>query len=323
MLRATLVRLLQSFLEMHKNIIVAIVLILSAFNLQAQTEFATPKADTLILKNGLLGSNRFMYRYINVHYITNENGYYLDVFGDTSYLIFQNTGKKFEYKAAFYADINAKRPKKFPVSDTIKSFPIIVKFDSASGKIVELVNWKLFRDFIVSDYSRLVKYGKATAAEFEDYKRVYNQEPLVRYTVMTDISSIFGMCGDTIRTDAEYLQIKQLKSPYTGQDLFVMGKKKLNASGNPTAKNYVIVTENRADENVKPILFEEAQKLLASRTPAGETITQVKSVDLNSEGKFAYNHKLGRFFSVQLYDITELNGSARANNRYFDLLGVE
>ena len=173
--------------------------------------------DTLIVQSSLKQSKWFSYRVITQEYITNVNDFFLDLKLDTFYMVVRKTEKPFEYKLNYYQDEKFSQPVK--KNDPLLRSEYQIRFDAVSGKAVELLNWKAFRDQMLSDLSFQAANKLISSAEFEDYKQLLNSEQLVRKTVMHDITYVFSIYGDTIRTDAEYLKIKPVRSPMSGKYL--------------------------------------------------------------------------------------------------------
>lgn len=276
--------------------------------------------DTLIVQSSLKQSKWFSYRVITQEYITNVNDFFLDLKLDTFYMVVRKTEKPFEYKLNYYQDEKFSQPVK--KNDPLLRSEYHIRFDAVSGKAVELLNWKAFRDQMLSDLSFQAANKLISSAEFEDYKQLLNSEQLVRKTVMHDITYVFSMYGDTIRTDAEYLKIKPVRSPMSGKDYAILGSFTSEVPAG-TRNTIVFHARNKAGELEKPELMEEVKAYLYKTYPKDSPIPELTSVGLNSEMDWQYNRLQKQMLRISLSDVLAINGQSRGNIRTFDLWDKE
>lgn len=290
---------------------------LFAFNVSVCKVLA---GDTLIVQSSLKQSKWFSYRVITQEYITNVNDFFLDLKLDTFYMVVRKTEKPFEYKLNYYQDEKFSQPVK--KNDPLLRSEYHIRFDAVSGKAVELLNWKAFRDQMLSDLSFQAANKLISSAEFEDYKQLLNSEQLVRKTVMHDITYVFSMYGDTIRTDAEYLKIKPVRSPMSGKDYAILGSFTSEVPAG-TRNTIVFHARNKAGELEKPELMEEVKAYLYKTYPKDSPIPELTSVGLNSEMDWQYNRLQKQMLRISLSDVLAINGQSRGNIRTFDLWDKE
>ena len=276
--------------------------------------------DTLIVQSSLKQTKWFSYRVITQEYITNVNDFFLDLKLDTFYMVVRKTEKPFEYKLNYYQDEKFSQPVK--KNDPLLRSEYHIRFDAVSGKAVELLNWKAFRDQMLSDLSFQAANKLISSAEFEDYKQLLNSEQLVRKTVMHDITYVFSMYGDTIRTDAEYLKIKPVRSPMSGKDYAILGSFTSEVPAG-TRNTIVFHARNKAGELEKPELMEEVKAYLYKTYPKDSPIPELTSVGLNSEMDWQYNRLQKQMLRISLSDVLAINGQSRGNIRTFDLWDKE
>jgi hypothetical protein len=276
--------------------------------------------DTLIVKSSLNEGKWFSYRVITQEYITNVNDFFLDLKLDTFYMVARKTEKPFEYKINYYQDEKFSQPVK--KNDPLLRSEYHIRFDAVSGKAVELLNWKVFRDQMLSDLSFQAANKLISSAEFEDYKQLLNSEQLVRKTVMHDITYVFSIYGDTILTDAEYLKIKPVRSPMSGKDYAILGSFTSEVPAG-TRNTIVFHARNKAGELEKPELMEEVKAYLYKTYPKDSPIPELTSVGLNSEMDWQYNRLQKQMLRISLSDVLAINGQSRGNIRTFDLWDKE
>jgi hypothetical protein len=276
--------------------------------------------DTLIVQSSLKQSKWFSYRVITQEYITNVNDFFLDLKLDTFFMVVRSTGKPFEYKLNYYQDEKYTQPVK--KNDPLLKSEYIIRFDPISGKAVELLNWKTFRDQMLSDLSFQAANKLISSSEFDEYKQLLNSEPWMRKTVMHDITYVFSIYGDTIRTDAEYLKIKPVRSPMSGKDYAILGSftSELPAG---TRNTVVFHARNKAGELEKPELMEEVKAYMFKTYPKDSPLPELTAVGLNSEMDWQYNRIQRQMLRISIADVLAINGQSRGNIRTFDLWDKE
>ena len=274
--------------------------------------------DTIYPISNLCQKKSFTYRLVKSEYIDNGNNYFVANTLDTVFLIFENTGKPYQYKVKTTIDEYGKMP--VPNADTLRRIQAEIDF-APSGKVKYLRNWKVYRDLMVSFYSVQVRQGIITSDEFNELKDSVNKEITVRRMAISEISNMFSLCGDTFNSDIELLRVKAVRSPISDKDYFILGN--LTTARMPGTKNSVLFKAiNTAGPDEKKELMLEAKAYLRSKTPAGEPVTDLKSVGLNSEQEFQYNIAQGRFLRITLADVLALGMSSRGNVRTFQLWDI-
>ena len=276
--------------------------------------------DSMIVKSMLHRTQWFSYRLITQEYITNVNDYFLDLKIDTIFMQFKNTGKKGEFALAYFADEQFTRP--VAKNDPLLRSKYVIRFDSVTGKATYLVNWKEFRDQLMSDLSFQANNKLISSSEFDEYKSLLNSEQTVRKTVMHDITYLFSICGDTVRMDAEYMRIKPVRSPMSGKDYMVLGS--FTTEKPEGAKNTILFHgRNKAGALEKPQLMEEVKAYLYKTYPKDSPVPELTAVGLNSEMDWQYNKLQQLMLRVSLSDVLSINGQSRGFIRYFDLWDKE
>lgn len=274
--------------------------------------------DTIYPTSNLCYKKSFTYRLVTSEYLDNGNNYFIASTVDTTYLIFENTGVPRVFKMKTAMDEAGKI--KVPNQDSLHRIVPEIEF-APNGSIKQIRNWKVYRDLIISYYSAQVRANEITSSEFKELRDTVNHEHVVRRMVLNDVNCLFYLSGDTFRTDVEYIRLKAVRSPLSDQDYLFKGK--LTAGRMPGTKNsFIIHAENRAEENEKPLLMEEAKAYLRKRTPAGEPVSEIKSVGLNSEQDYQYNLAQGRMMRVTFSDVLALDMSSRGNIRTFTLWDI-
>lgn len=281
------------------------------------------QSDSVRLPNALVGKSHFVYRLIRQEYITNENDFFLDAKIDTVYLHFHRLGSNDSqalYRLQYALNDN---PSALTITDSWipgDTAELILGF-SETGSMVELVNWKRFRDQLASSFSKQVQAGLMTGEEFEDKRRTLNQEPIVRRLVAEDIQYAFHLSGDTVILGAEYLRVKPVRSPFTGEDYYLRGN--LKAEAVLGTRSLLIKASNRAESEEKQWLMQECRDYLASQGGQdGAPLTELKGVGLNSEQEFYYAPSDSVFYRIQLCDVLVINNQSRGNIRQWDLWDV-
>jgi hypothetical protein len=293
-----------------KSIAATFILFTCSVNLWAQDD----SAEVVMPLNQVSGLRSFTYRLITQEYLANDNGYLLGVKVDTAFVKFTRTEKPMVYRA-----IKSRSEDKFvPVisQDTFQKMALDIEFQP-SGKVKQLVNWKVFRDIFVSSAAGQVRAGIMSSEEFEKYKSEFNNESYVRRLVMEDLNYLFYLCGDTFNTSIEYLRLKTVRSPFSGFDYYFQGNLKLEKPMG-SKNTFIFNAQNKAGADEKPKLMEEAQEYLRQTVPEGEPVSEIKGVGLNSEQSIVYNRMQKRITSATLSDVVTLDMSARGNIRTFD-----
>ncbi len=283
---------------------------------QAQTS-----SDSVWLRNRAVGQSSFVYRLIRQEYITNENDYFLDAKIDTAYIHFQRMGPVTDtgsvYRVLFAHNDDPKkliRCDSWIPGDTAE---LIVSFNTG-GKVTHLVNWKRFRDALASSMSKQVQAGLISGAEFEEKRQTLNQEAIVRRLVMEDIQYVFHLSGDTTLIDAEYLRVKPVRSPFSGEDYYLRGSMKVKAI--PGSSSLLLSAANRAESEEKQWLMQECKAyMLEQGGQDAAPLTELKGVGLNSEQEFHYEPSQRLFYRVILSDVLVINNQSRGNIRQWDL----
>lgn len=273
--------------------------------------------DSLRFVNHIYNTKSFVYKMTNYRYLSNENGFLLDVYNDTQFLVFSNTGTKGEFQLKYYKDADYKRVKRFS-GDTLKNIPPVIRFDS-TGAIQGLSNWKTYRDIIVSDLSYKSKKGYLSGDDFNSYKDFYNQEINVRMAVLEEIIYMFSVVDDTFRTDAKYIRMRQMKSPFTKTPYFIQGSLEVMQL-NENKSLYKIEQKHRAGAEEKQHLRQEAQDEMKKRAKPGDPVQEITGVEVNSEYSYYYNVKQQIFTKINLSDVIVLNNQANGNIRDYILL---
>ena len=258
----------------------------------------------------------FMFRRVAQEYIANENGFLLDVKLDTAFLIFNRSNEDTTvFTGNYFDDDDGQKP--FKKSNDIEKLPLEIRL-SSNGKIGELVNWKIFRDYFVSSLSKQAQAELITPAYFREQKEVLNKEAVIRLLVMEDLFYLFDIYGDTVDLNLTYLRVKGLKSPFSGKKLQVLGNLSIERVDG-AANTLRFKAQNKADGPVKQQLMDEAIRYLKAKEQDKYSSTQILNVGLNSEQEFDYNLKAKCLMKATLSDVVVLNLQSRGNVRVYQL----
>ncbi len=280
---------------------------------------STISSDTLFPSSSLHKSKRFVFQLITQEYITNENSFYLDAKSDTCFIIFETTPTLNTMGMAYFDDEFGKKP--WSKASSVQGMPFQLRF-SNKGRIVELVNWKDFRDLLTSSISKQAKAKIISSSEFDQQKNLFNQESIVRRLVMEDINYLFDLSEDSLREDAEYLRIKPVRSPFSGEDIFIRGT--LNTLRPEGTKNTVkIFTKNIAGPAEKPILLQECEEYQLKNTDGQQPNSEIQRVGLNNEIEYQYNTAQKAMVRAVFSDIMSINFQSRGNIRIYTLWDIE
>ena len=258
----------------------------------------------------------FMFRRVAQEYIANENGFLLDVKLDTAFLIFNRSNEDTTvFTGNYFDDDDGQKP--FKKANDIEKLPLEIRL-SPNGKIGELVNWKIFRDYFVSSLSKQAQAELITPAYFREQKEVLNKEAVIRLLVMEDLFYLFDIYGDTVDLNLTYLRVKGLKSPFSGKKLQVLGNLSIERVDG-AANTLRFKAQNKADGPVKKQLMDEAIRYLKAKEQDKYSSTQILNVGLNSEQEFDYNLKAKCLMKATLSDVVVLNLQSRGNVRVYQL----
>jgi len=273
-----------------------------------------------IVENDILSHKKVVFQRIQQQYLTNENQYVLDLKIDTSYLILtKNSKNPMEYSAAYFANETGTKP--FPKSNDIEKIPLELKFNK-QGKIVQLLNWKVFRDEFLKGISNQVRANLMTISDFEYNKSRLNNEAVIRRMAMEDIGYLFSLNGDTFTEEIEYLRVKAVRSPFTSQDFQILGSLKFEKPAG-TKNTLLFKAQNKAGKQEKIELLQQCKEYLETNNKERVFQTEITAVGLNSEQEFTYNTAQKRMLLVKFSDVLSINMQARGNIRAFKLFDFE
>ena len=273
------------------------------------------KPDTLYPVSNLVKDRRFVYQLITQEYITNENDYFLDIKLDTCYLIFTAMEGERLFKMGYYADEFG--AKAWPRANGLQLLPFEIRFNER-GAVDELVNWKIHRDAIMSSLSTQVQNKVITAEEFDVQRLKLNNEKIMRRLAMEDLMYLFELSDDSIREDGEYIRIKPVRSPFSGEDIYLQGN--LVTERLPGTKNSVkFLTKNAAGVHEKPILLAECNEYALAASDGQQPISEIQRVGLNNEVEYQYNLVQKVMSRVIFADVLAINFQSRGNIRTYSL----
>ena len=270
-----------------------------------------PKLE--IITSGLTTYKTIVYQRITQQYITNENQFFLDVKLDTSYIIIKKHPEYYSVK--FSGDDKGKTPAKNLTAVEKKEWQITF---NKQGEIETLNNWKEFRDLFVSSLSVQVRENLINSTLFAERKEQFNNADEVKKLVLGDIHYLFLPYGDTFDLNVKYLRVKQVKDPFTQEDIEILGD--YYAEYKEGSINTVnIFAHNQAGPDQKPLLLQECREYLISRNNTKEPTTEVQSVGLNSVQEYRYNKLKKAFMWVTFSDVLTINLQSRGNLRTYRL----
>jgi hypothetical protein len=272
------------------------------------------------VNSDILTHKKVVFQRIVQQYITNENQYILEAKSDTTYLIFNRDSiDKMMYHAAYFTDPLGKN--RYVNTNAIEKKSLKIKFNK-KGKIVQLLNWKEFRDEFVSGFSVNVGANQMTSEEFEINKNRVNNEAVIRRMAMEDIGYMFALNGDTFAEDIEYLRVKAVRDPFSSEDIQLLGNLKMTKPVG-TKNTIVFNAVNKAGPKEKQVLMEECREYLEKNNTDKTAQTELKGVSLNSEQEYTYNAAQKRMLKVTFSDVLVINFQSRGNIRYFTLIDFE
>ncbi len=283
---------------------------------QASAGMAETTTDTLYPVSAIFNKQKFVYQLITQEYITNENDFFLDVKLDTCFLIFSRTEGVNTFDMGYYGDAMGGKPWK--KANSIQQQPLQVKFNSR-GAVEELVNWPIFRDALLSGISKQAIANLISSEKFDEERMRLNSEKIIRRLVMEDINYLFDLCDDTIREDGEYIRVKPVRSPFSGEDMYLQGN--LTTERPAGTKNTVkIFTKNAAGVYEKPILLEECNEYAKAAAANGsEPLSEIQRVGLNNEVEYQYNSAKKIISRAIFSDVLAINFQSRGNIRTYTL----
>ena len=283
---------------------------------QASAGMAETTTDTLYPVSTIFNKQKFVYQLITQEYITNENDFFLDVKLDTCFLIFSRTEGVNTFDMGYYGDAMGSKPWK--KANSIQQQPLQVKFNSR-GAVEELVNWPIFRDALLSGISKQAIANLISSEKFDEERMRLNSEKIIRRLVMEDINYLFDLCDDTIREDGEYIRVKPVRSPFSGEDMYLQGN--LTTERPAGTKNTVkIFTKNAAGVYEKPILLEECNEYAKAAAANGsEPLSEIQRVGLNNEVEYQYNSAKKIISRAIFSDVLAINFQSRGNIRTYTL----
>jgi len=283
---------------------------------QASAGMAETKPDTLYPVSTIFNKQKFVYQLITQEYITNENDFFLDVKVDTCFLIFSRTEGVNTFEMGYYGDAMGDKPWKN--ANSIQQQPLQMKFNSR-GAVEELVNWTIFRDALLSGISKQATANLISSEKFDEERMRLNSEKIIRRLVMEDINYLFDLCDDTIREDGEYIRVKPVRSPFSGEDMYLQGN--LTTERPAGTKNTVkIFTKNAAGVYEKPILLEECNEYAKAAAANGsEPLSEIQRVGLNNEVEYQYNSAKKIISRAIFSDVLAINFQSRGNIRTYTL----
>ena len=283
---------------------------------QASAGMAETKPDTLYPVSTIFNKQKFVYQLITQEYITNENDFFLDVKLDTCFLIFSRTEGVNTFEMGYYGDATGGKPWK--KANSIQQQSLQVKFNSR-GAVEELVNWTIFRDALLSGISKQATANLISSEKFDEERMRLNSEKIIRRLVMEDINYLFDLCDDTIREDGEYIRVKPVRSPFSGEDMYLQGN--LITERPAGTKNTVkIFTKNAAGIYEKPILLEECNEYVKAAAANGsEPLSEIQRVGLNNEVEYQYNSAKKIISRAIFSDVLAINFQSRGNIRTYTL----
>jgi hypothetical protein len=283
---------------------------------QASAGIQVTNTDTLYPVSTIFNKQNFVYQLITQEYITNENDFFLDVKLDTCFLIFSRTVGVNTFEMGYYGDATGGKPWKN--ANSIQQQPLKVKFNSR-GAVEELVNWTIFRDALLSGISKQATANLISSEKFDEERMRLNSEKIIRRLVMEDINYLFDLCDDTIREDGEYIRVKPVRSPFSGEDMYLQGN--LTTERPAGTKNTVkIFTKNAAGIYEKPILLEECNEYARAAAANGsEPLSEIQRVGLNNEVEYQYNSAKKIISRAIFSDVLAINFQSRGNIRTYTL----
>ena len=283
---------------------------------QASAGMAETNPDTLYPVSTIFNKQKFVYQLITQEYITNENDFFLDVKLDTCFLIFSRTEGVNTFEMGYYGDATGGKPWK--KANSIQQQPLQMKFNSR-GAVEELVNWTIFRDALLSGISKQATANLISSEKFDEERMRLNSEKIIRRLVMEDINYLFDLCDDTIREDGEYIRVKPVRSPFSGEDMYLQGN--LTTERPAGTKNTVkIFTKNAAGIYEKPILLEECNEYVKAAAANGsEPLSEIQRVGLNNEVEYQYNSAKKIISRAIFSDVLAINFQSRGNIRTYTL----
>ena len=273
------------------------------------------KPDTLYPVSNLVNDKRFVYQLITQEYITNENDYFLDIKLDTCYLIFTAMDGVRTFKMGYWADEYGVQPWKR--ANGLQVLPFEIRFNER-GAVEELVNWRTHLGSMVNSMAIQAQSKVITSEQFEAQRLRLNSERIMRRLAMEDLVYLFELSDDSIREDGEYIRIKPVRSPFSGEDIYLQGN--LVTERLPGTKNSIkFHTKNTAAEHEKPILLAECNEYAMAASDGTQPVSEIQRVGLNNEVDYQYNLSQRVMSRVIFSDVLAINFQSRGNIRTYSL----
>ncbi|MFN6047646.1 MAG: hypothetical protein ACK45C_06485, partial [Bacteroidota bacterium] len=248
-------------------------------------------------------------------YITNENDYFLDIKLDTCFLIFTAMEGERMFKMVYSADEYVAKP--WIRANGLQTLPFEIRFNER-GAVEELSNWRVHRDAMMTSMSVQAQNKIITSEEFDIQRVKMNNEKIMRRLAMEDLMYLFELSDDSIREDGEYIRIKPVRSPFSGEDIYLQGN--LITERLPGTKNSVkFLTKNAAGVHEKPILLAECNEYALAASDGTQPITEIQRVGLNNEVEYQYNLLQKVMSRVIFSDVLAINFQSRGNIRTYSL----
>jgi hypothetical protein len=172
---------------------------------------------------------------------------------------------------------------------------------------------------LLSGISKQATANLISSEKFDEERMRLNSEKIIRRLVMEDINYLFDLCDDTIREDGEYIRVKPVRSPFSGEDMYLQGN--LTTERPAGTKNTVkIFTKNAAGIYEKPILLEECNEYVKAAAANGsEPLSEIQRVGLNNEVEYQYNSAKKIISRAIFSDVLAINFQSRGNIRTYTL----
>jgi hypothetical protein len=174
------------------------------------------------------------------------------------------------------------------------------------------------RDAMMTSMSVQAQNKIITSEEFDIQRVKMNNEKIMRRLAMEDLMYLFELSDDSIREDGEYIRIKPVRSPFSGEDIYLQGN--LITERLPGTKNSVkFLTKNAAGVHEKPILLAECNEYALAASDGTQPITEIQRVGLNNEVEYQYNLLQKVMSRVIFSDVLAINFQSRGNIRTYSL----
>jgi hypothetical protein len=226
--------------------------------------------------------DRLVYQLVETKFKQNNNGHYLYLMYDTSYMVFNVKEKNdsqtlidFNYADAIVNDRLYNEETKYPNYLRTETYNLVL---DNKGEFLELSNWEKFASIVIDNIklSYLSKNLDSNALKY--YYLYYHNQENVEKSVIPRVLELFDLFGKSCQLESTYSFARELVNPFGGKNLlkscpfrmfkdpkypnstFFSGSVKTNSEDNDCLQEdyYAFLNEKKPDMNsniVAPYIY--------------------------------------------------------------------